>query len=62
MPQGSTPDLPSFLHLVSFYLSLKDTGVAASCRGRSQGDLGEQMSGTWLSPGALPQTCVLCPS
>lgn len=61
MPQNFAPDLPSFLHLVSFYLSLRDTMVAASCRGRSQGTLGEQISGTGLSPSAHSQICNLCP-
>lgn len=63
MPQDSTPDLPSLLHLVSFFFPLEDTVVvAAGCRGWSQEDSGEQVSGTWLSLGALPQTCVLRPS
>lgn len=61
MPQSFAPELPSFLHLVSFYLSLKDTVVAANCRGRRHGALGEQISGTWISPRAHPQLCILCP-
>lgn len=60
MPQGSTPDLPSFLHLVSFFLSLKDTVVAASCRGSIQGALGDQMLGTCFPsvPSLRPSSCV----
>lgn len=60
MPHASSQDLPSLLYLVSFFLSLQGTVVAASCKGKPERSGGANVRNLApLVPFLRPPSCTL---